>query len=145
MPVIGHQAIGEQSCFRSLDGFFEHLFHGGKVGRLAEKPHPSHAPIEHVVYQPARSCTNSPWHANSIPERVSLSIETTSDPILFGTIVAQRYHDDKVVETPMECQGRARPGRRLPHRGMAARAQQQTHCVSIVTAVVLGDVVWKSC
>ena len=78
--MIGHQAIGKQPRSRPLDRFFQHLFHCGKVRRLTEQPHPPHAPIEYVVHQPARSCTNPPRHANSIPETASLSIETTSDP-----------------------------------------------------------------
>jgi hypothetical protein len=77
-----HQTIGKQPRSRPLNGLFQRLFHRCKVGCLAEKPHPSHATIEHVVYQTARSCTNSPWHANNIPETSSLSTETTSDPFV---------------------------------------------------------------
>lgn len=67
VPVVGHQAVGEDA--HGAQGL--HLGHdsleGGVVGGLFEQGHPAHATVEHVVNIPAGGWPGSPGHGRKIP------------------------------------------------------------------------------
>jgi len=62
VPVIGHEAVGQQADRTALAGLGQHAFEGREVLGLLEQRQPGHRPIEDVINQTAGSNTGLSWH-----------------------------------------------------------------------------------
>jgi hypothetical protein len=62
VPVIGHDAVAQQTRPGALDGLLQDALERLVVGRAIEERHPPHASIEHVIHDSARCLpqTNAP-------------------------------------------------------------------------------------
>ncbi len=62
MPVIGHQAIGQNGHGHAGVRLVHHALKGGIILRLEKQCPPPHAAVEHMVNKPSRSMTGLSWH-----------------------------------------------------------------------------------
>ena len=51
VPMVRHDAIGQQSSSRAVNGFLENPLEGLVIGVLLEDRHPRIGPVEHMVDQ----------------------------------------------------------------------------------------------
>jgi hypothetical protein len=66
MPVIGHDAVGQQLDRIALQAFRQHALERFVVRRLAKQPHPPVPPIENVVDHPGFRGSSSSRHDGRI-------------------------------------------------------------------------------
>ena len=73
VPVVGHQAEGEQIDGIALEALAEDLEEGRVIARLVEEFHPAVAAIEHMVNASGLDGSRGSGHADSVPEMGSRS------------------------------------------------------------------------
>ena len=69
MPMIGHQAIGEQAHRLFRQSQTQHALEGVEITTLFEQRQPSHRPIESVIDVATRSSTGLARHGPKLPVR----------------------------------------------------------------------------
>lgn len=90
VPVIGHQAVGQQADGLSLPGLGQHAFEGRVVLRLLQQRQPGHRPIEDVINQTARSNAGLSRHGREDSIVDDGSQEKESRPLIWS----ERHRDD---------------------------------------------------
>ncbi len=69
VPVVGHEAIGQQAGLRAFHGLCQHRLEGQVIRLIVEDAHPRVGPIEHVVNITALSSPMSASHTNTVSGR----------------------------------------------------------------------------
>jgi hypothetical protein len=66
MPVVAHQAVGQQVDAEAVEPLGQHAFEGGEVAVLVEQPHAAVATVGHVVDRPGLLNPQRTWHADRL-------------------------------------------------------------------------------
>jgi hypothetical protein len=85
VPVIGHEAIGENGNGGSVVGFGEDSLEGGVVFGLEKEGSPGAATVEDVVDESAGSMTGFAWHARKSAELRRFGVNDKSCPLFHPT------------------------------------------------------------
>src|SRR5262249_37325437 len=81
VPVVGHQAVGQEAHGPEVGGLSEDGLEGGVVAILAEQGGGAEGGVEHVGDVAAGGAAGSAWHGGkSNPPGPTLSTEKTPDP-----------------------------------------------------------------
>ena len=62
VPVVAHQAVGEQIDGITLEPFGHNPLKRGKILVLPEQTQPAVAPVQNVIDQPGFDGSGSSWH-----------------------------------------------------------------------------------